>query len=383
MKNALRAALVATLGLRLFTSLFVALVAWLVPVWITPGAPHDPQLLAELEGGPPVVRLFLAPWYRWDTIHYLEIAQQGYADRQNTIWPPLYPLLIRLGMLPGLPALPSALLISTLSTFGALALLYHLVAQEWDEERARLSLLAVISFPTAFFLMAGYSEATFLLFAIGSLAAARRKRPLLAGLLGAAAVLTRHQGLFLVLPLAWEGLQAMRRERLRANILPWLGGLGLPPAAMLGYGLYVRLAVGAAWPWQTVSSGWNQHLGWPWEGILGNLRALLAGAPVGGGALFFNLGLALLSLALLGLGARRLPLSYSLFGWALLLSVLVKVQNEGLLGATARYALIIMPIFFVLADGMRKRGLRLVWCSLALAAQGLLLAAFYWWAWVP
>jgi hypothetical protein len=382
----LRTALFATLSLRLFTSLAAALIAWLVPVWITPGAPHDPQLLAALENGPVLTRLFLAPWYRWDTIHYLEIAQQGYADPNNTIWPPLYPLLIRTAMLTGLPALISALLISTLSTFGALLLLYRLAEKDWAEEQATFAVLALIFFPTAFFLMAGYSEATFLLCSLACICAMRQRRWLLAGLLGAAAVLTRHQGIFLTLPLAWEGLRHLQllpnRQRLSAA-MPWLGGLSLPPIAMLSYGLYIRVFTQADWPWKTVSSGWNQHLGWPWEGILGNLRALLAGAPIGGGALFFNLSLALLSLILLLVGIRRLPVSYSLFGWTLLLSVLVKVQNEGLLGATARYALIIFPIFFVLAFALKNRLMRICYITIAAGAQILLLAAFYWWAWVP
>lgn len=389
LSRALRTALLATLGLRLFNSLVAALIAWLVPVWITPGAPHDPHLLASLEQGPVLLRLFLAPWYRWDTIHYLDIAQQGYADPNNTIWPPLYPLLIRVGTLTGLPPLVSALLVSTLSTFGAVLLLYRLAEEEWGEEHATAAVLALIFFPTAFFLMAGYSEATFLLCALLSIRAARQRRWLLAGLGAAAAVLTRHQGIFLALPLLWEGLQFLRslqslplRQRLRAA-WPWLVGLSLPPLTMLSYGIYIRLFTQADWPWKTVSSGWNQHLGWPWEGILGNLRALLSGAPVGGGALFFNLSLALLCLVLLLLGARRLPLSHSLLGWALLLSVLVKVQNEGLLGATARYALIIFPIFFVLAFALKNRWARILYSIVALGAQILLLAAFYWWAWVP
>ena len=104
---------------------------------------------------------------------------------------------------------------------------------------------------------------------------------------------------------------------------------------------------------------------------------------MGGGTLFFNLALALLSMGWLIAGVRRLPVSFSLLGWALLLSVLVKVQNEGLLGATARYALLIFPTFFVLGGLIQKRWVRLTWGLVSLLSQALLLAAFYWWAWVP
>ncbi|HNT55472.1 MAG TPA: mannosyltransferase family protein [Anaerolineaceae bacterium] len=375
------AALAAFLALRLLSSGLAALTATLAPVWIEVEAPHDPALLAQLEEGGRMLQLLAAPWYRWDTVNYIEIAQHGYANQQNTIWPPLYPLLIRAGMGLGLHPLAAALLASNAAALGVFWLLYRLAAREWDATRARRTLLAVVIFPTAFFLVAGYSESLFLLLAVGSLSAARTRRWLLAGLLGAAATLTRHQGIFLALPLAWEGLQTLPQTR--RQLPQWLIGLGLPGLAMLGYGLYIHFGLGADWPWQTLSAGWNQHLGWPWEGMIGNLRALLAGAPVGGGTLFFNLTLALLSIGMLIAGARRLPVSHSLLGWALLLSVLVKVQNDGLLGATARYALLIFPIFFVLGGLLKLRWVRLVWGLVSLLSQALLLAAFYWWAWVP
>jgi len=375
------AALAAFLALRLLTSGLAALTAALTPVWITVEAPHDPALLAQLEEGSPALRLLAAPWYRWDTVNYIEIAQNGYANPRNTIWPPLYPLLIRGGLALGLHPLAAALLVSNAAALGFFWLLYRLAEREWDAALARHTLLAVVIFPTAFFLVAGYSESLFLLFAIASVSAARARRWLLAGLLGAAATWTRHQGLFLALPLVWEGLRTWPETR--RQLPQWLGGLALPGLAMLGYGLYIHFGLGADWPWQTVSAGWNQHLGWPWEGLIGNLRALLAGAPVGGGTLFFNLALALLSMGWLIAGVRRLPVSFSLLGWALLLSVLVKVQNEGLLGATARYALLIFPTFFVLGGLLQKRWVRLTWGLVSLLSQALLLAAFYWWAWVP
>lgn len=155
------AALAAFLALRLLTSGLAALTAALTPVWITVEAPHDPTLLAQLEEGSPALRLLAAPWYRWDTVNYIEIAQNGYANPQNTIWPPLYPLLIRGGLALGLHPLAAALLVSNAAALGFFWLLYRLAEREWDAALARHTLLAVVIFPTAFFLVAGYSESLF------------------------------------------------------------------------------------------------------------------------------------------------------------------------------------------------------------------------------
>jgi hypothetical protein len=68
----------------------------------------------------------------------------------------------------------------------------------------QFSLLLTILAPAAFVLFAPYSEALFLLCAVGSLYLARKQRWWLSGIAGGLAVLTRQQGLFLILPIAWE-----------------------------------------------------------------------------------------------------------------------------------------------------------------------------------
>lgn len=379
----LNTAILTYLSLRLVTSFFLASVAWLIPVWIQPNTPHDPQFLAQLENGSTFVRLFLAPWYRWDTVHYMEIAQFGYSDLQNTIWPPMYPLLIRLGMFLGLHPFISALAVSNLAAIGVFGLFYRMANQRWGKDVARNGLIGIVFFPTAFFLLAGYSESVFLFSSLACLFAIQDKRWLQAGLLAAFATLTRHQGILLVLPIAWEGIQTFRNSQSFNKVLPWIGSAVLPSLAMLSFGIYTHFVLRAAWPWETVSAGWNQHVGWPWEGIVGNIAAILQGATIGAGGLWINLGLTLLTMVLLAAGTRFLPAGQLIYAWALLLSVLVKVQNDGLLGAMARYVLLIFPLFFVLGRALSNRVLRMVWCVISLSIQVVLLMGFYWWAYVP
>jgi hypothetical protein len=104
---------------------------------------------------------------------------------------------------------------------------------------------------------------------------------------------------------------------------------------------------------------------------------------VGAGGLLINLAMTLLAISLLVAGRRHLPASQMIYAWALLLSVLIKVQNDGLLGAMARYVLLIFPIFFVLARAVSNRIARIIWCIFSATIQAILLIGFYWWAYVP
>ncbi|MCE5209612.1 MAG: hypothetical protein LLG42_15055 [Chloroflexi bacterium] len=96
-KRAFQFALITVLVLRLATSLIMAVSAEAAPVPECQYTYCDPQVNAELNQtwfG----RHFLAPWYRWDTVHYLDKADPDYQNLglEGTVWPPLYPFLIRI-----------------------------------------------------------------------------------------------------------------------------------------------------------------------------------------------------------------------------------------------------------------------------------------------
>jgi hypothetical protein len=93
--------------------------------------------------------------------------------------------------------------------------------------------------PATMILFAPYTEPLFLLLSALALLMARRGKWLLAGLAGGLAALTRQQGIFLLLPLAWEFWEWSERSprKLLAN---WRGaaGLLLTPAGLLAWLLY-------------------------------------------------------------------------------------------------------------------------------------------------
>ncbi|HEY7126439.1 MAG TPA: mannosyltransferase family protein [Ktedonobacterales bacterium] len=382
-----RVACVATLALRLVCSAVAALIVVLFPQAIPPSAG--------------LARYLTAPWWRWDTIWYLKIAEHGYTDYGSTAFLPLYPLLIRgLGTLLGGHFLAAALLISTLASFGALLCLYRLAEKlSQAPQVAPWTVLAAVLLPVSFFLMAGYTEALFLWLTFGALLAWMEGRWGRFAALAVLATLTRHQGVLLSLLVAplclralWELLQkrsagvAGAASGATLRVLGKALGAGLAgPLAYLGWVLVVGLLLSAPLPWEPLaaSNGWNLHYTWPGAGIVADLvmltqPALALRLGLGLSTLLLDALAALLTGAVLLVAARRLPPELLLFAWAVWCLALVKVQSQGLTVSAARYLLPLLPLA-ILPGGLLARGRpwqRLVWVAGWSLALLLLIAAF-------
>ena len=120
----------------------------------------------------------LGVWSRWDGEWFLKVATQGYQDGDGTLaFFPLYPALVKiLGVLLLENYLLAAVILSSAFALLCLCLLYELARREFGEETAKKSALYLAVFPTAFFLVACYTESLFLALVLGSFLAARRYR---------------------------------------------------------------------------------------------------------------------------------------------------------------------------------------------------------------
>jgi Gpi18-like mannosyltransferase len=175
-------------------------------------------------------------WNHWDGPHFLELAARGYwsADPARIVLFPLYPLLIALVswvVSPLVGAMALALVFSLLAAGG----LYLLVQLDTDRETARLSVVAMNLFPTAFVFVAPYSESLFLALVVWSFLFARRGNWALAGLAGALAAATRIQGAFLIPALAVEYLvqkRVLQTRRLDRDVI-WIAVAFLGPLSYL------------------------------------------------------------------------------------------------------------------------------------------------------
>lgn len=382
-----RQGLLVFLVARLVLTLWAAFMVVLLP----PPAVAD-EAVRPYVGSPILASgpagLLLGPWQRFDTMRYLALAGDGYTD-QNSVFPPLYPLLIRgVGGLLGLLGVPqaaanllAALLIANLAALAAFILLHHITSQELDRRAANRALVYLAFFPAGFFLFAGYTESLFLCFALGAVWAMRRARPGLAGLLGLLAALTRLTGAVLVVPLAYEYL---RQRGFNWREVRWSGlAVGLPLLGSLAF-LGWRMAAGLAPIGQVYQQYWYQVTGLPGRDLLVALGTLVRGTGPRAGefTLFFDLFCALLLAVTTVLAFRRLGATYGLYSLMMLGFMLLPASDLKPLYSFSRYALAFFPTFMVLADlGHRPWVNRLIlYPSLALYLY--FSGQFFIWGWV-
>ncbi|MBN2047806.1 MAG: hypothetical protein JW750_08200 [Anaerolineaceae bacterium] len=331
-------------------------------------------------------RLFLRPWYRWDTVHYLRIANEGYRE-ENSVWPPVYPLLMRSISLFTHSNMLSGWLISAVSTLIAFYLLYLLIWQIWGKvDLAQQTLMFLIAFPASFFLLGVYTESLFLVLALVSLSAAVRQDWLLSGTVAAIAALTRLQGVFLVLPLVWIFYeQVMRGKRFDLNDSIRRGWpIALPALALGGFFLFVRFGLDFSWPWQTLSAGWDQKLAFPGGGIYGNLRGIILSESFTTWEVIHIIELIIYTwmIACLVHSIRHDPYSLSVYSIVYFVLLSVRVNQDGSMVSSIRYLLTIFPLFISEVRLLKNGTVRgLIWGVLILL-QVITLTLFYHWSWV-
>jgi Gpi18-like mannosyltransferase len=148
------------------------------------------------------IQLFMNQFSKWDSPHYMYIAQNGCVNQGDPanfiVFFPLYPLLVRLITFDFAYINLSGLIISNLSSIIAVIYLFKLAKLDYNDTAAKKAVLYLSVFPTAYFLSAVYTESLFLALAIASLYYARNAKWPLAGFLGLLASLTRIAGLLLL-----------------------------------------------------------------------------------------------------------------------------------------------------------------------------------------
>jgi Gpi18-like mannosyltransferase len=226
------------LFLRFLTSLVVAAFSPLYPLTsiekTIPLWPPAHNLLAWLN------RVFVAPWVRWDALWFGRILVRGYAAWDGTTsFLPLYPWLswplYRLGLDPTL----SLLITSSLAALILFWAFHRLASLELPPASASTALLLLVTFPIAFVLFAPYSESLFLLWVALALYNMRSGRWELVAIFSFLAALTRQQGLFLALPMAWWAWEASGKSLhgVKKAWRTWLTTLAAP-AGLVAWGIY-------------------------------------------------------------------------------------------------------------------------------------------------
>ncbi len=344
-------------GMRIALPVFlVALAATVVISAVTTGAIHplDP---VDVPGWPTVpatggLHHVFAATERQDALWFLRIAATGYRqDDPSAAFFPLYPGAIRaVSAVIGGHRLAAGLLVAWASYLGALAVLATLTLEEFggDEPMARRTVVLVAIFPTAFFLLAPYSESLFLLLTVATLREARRDHWPAAAVLGVLAALTRSVGVLLVPALAIEAWQRARtdgrglRPRLAAACAPAAG----PAILLLGWWI-----AGDAWAPIHAQSNWQRTAAW--------FPATLARAAVDAWRLrsYWLLDAVVVGTVLVVLiaGIRRLRPVYSVYAWLSLILPLSYPFPDRPLLSVPRFASVLFPVAWVLAGASARR----------------------------
>lgn len=299
-------------------------------------------------------------WNHWDSPHFLYIAENGYSnlgDAANFIvFPPLYPLFIKIMNIFVPNYLLSAIIISNICFVIGGVIFYKLITKIWSKKTARKAIFLLCIFPTSYFFNAPYTESLFFLLTISCFWFAYKKNWWLAGLFGGLSFLTRHPGLILLPSLSILIIKDKQKviEKLIQFILPF--------SICIGIYLTINFVVfGDFFAFKFIlENHWAKKFAFPWESISSSWKYAIKSS--GSYALtvgFWEAIPATISLAFIPVVWKKIKkLEWKVF---YTLTVLFITSTSFLL-SSARYLLVVFPIFVILAIiGKRSKVLFLIW----------------------
>ncbi len=372
-KTGWRAALLWGVGAALLHRLFLTL--WMAAMWSLVGANLPPSASVDFHNSAALPalttqadQLMFGVWRRWDAVHYLDLALNGYrADHPGpTVFGLLTPLTFRAAdlILPGGIDL-AAMVVQTLAFALALTLLYRVVEVYYgDTALAPWAVAVTALLPLSYFFAAPMSESLYLALTLGLFYCGARGRWGWAALFGLLAALARSQGALL---LGIAGLMLLEqhppRALTRAYIIDLLRRgwpLGIIPLGAVAFTLY-RNAL-ALPPLDEVYArssyvffvnpleGIAINLRWIAENFSDALRSPDSWAFVGA----FALGLVLLRVK----RHRRLPLLAYTFGfWLVFTTKMNWMWGTDIVyysQSFSRYTLVLFPLWVLLGDALRS-----------------------------
>lgn len=301
---------------------------------------------------------WLEPWFRWDTGWYINAAVNGFQANNGTIiYAPIYPLSIRgLGALLGGQYLVASLLLSNFACFMALIFLYKIVEEEFGSSIARNSLVLYMVFPSAFFMLAGYTESPFLVFLFASWYALRHEKFILAGLLAILCSLSRSQGWALMFPFAYISfIEPMRRSpAFRGTIWDYAVRLFAVLGGAIGTMIYLGCMSlsGLGNVNDAYFRYWDVKILPPWTTIAHAVQ-LFVSQPITFGDVISLITLVFFLVAGV-LVTKRLKPEYWLYFWATFVFLLMRSYEPTTVQAIifiaiVRYSLTLFPAFIALA----------------------------------
>jgi len=343
---------------------------------------------------------------RWDMAWYFGIATEGYRvlshnprDQQNFVFFPAFPMIMRVtARLLGGTSM-AFIVAGTLVSFGAffwgLTYLFRLARElVGDDDRAAFTVWLIAAYPFALFFGAIYTESLYLLGATAAFYHFRRRELWRAGVWGLLVGLTRPNGAFLSIPLAFiavapwipawlnGGPEAnIEREDARRSpraLVSSLAAAAMPGVGVLLYSAYIWQLTGNPLAWEAGHAAWGRdYTGY--SALISDRYAWLVNEGVYAytsqvpGDLLNALGAIFVLVAAIPV-ARRFGLSYAVF---ILVNILPPMGAGGLL-SIGRLSSVLFPAFIWFATAIPARQ-RSGWLATFMAVQAFNAALFYTW----
>src|ERR1700736_818606 len=290
---------------------------------------------------------------RWDTIHYINIAEHGYSYTKETEhllgFFLLFPFLIKIVALVCRDFFISGLLVSFVGSVTAGYFLQKLVSLDGDEHNeSGKALWYCYFFPTSYFLVIPYSEAAFLAFSIASFYFARRRRWLIASVLAALTAATRINGIVLLPALCAEAFAQEGRFAIKRAYWLMLSPLGLLANVLNSW----HVSGNAMAYLQIQNTHFSQSTTLPWSHLV-NLIQQYVNSPSSSYrtmSIESTLVAVFITMLLLVVAWRWLRLSYQIYAWA---QVVLLLSSSWII-SYPRLVLVIFPLYIILAKVSRN-----------------------------
>lgn len=249
---------------------------------------------------------------RWDSAHYLSIAERGYEFFScarlpgydpslfcgNVGWLPGLPLLIRTATLLHIDPVRAGVWIAGSCALLTLILLWNGFLGPKLTTRGLLCLLLAAFFPGFVYEHALFPVSLLALCQVASIKAYEQRRYVLAGLAGACGAFSYSSGVFLSAALGLPLLLSMRPESARARIAEIAAASGITALGFVAFLGLLQLQVDNWRAYFMVQQKYGFGVNGPWSTLLSHLQAL--GAVPNQQTCF----VAVLALLLIAAGAR-------------------------------------------------------------------------------
>lgn len=270
----------------------------------------------------------------WDSGHYISIAENGYSEKYQFAFFPLYPFAIKIVAFFTGSYLSSALTISIVSTTAGLTLFFLILNKEFNKYAKKI-FLSIIFFPTSFYLLIPYSEGLFFFLSI-LFFYTLRKNIFLSSIFCALAIVTRVTGFALFVVLIYELLRAKSKKKLLLCLI------SLIPFAT--YCLYLFSQTQNPFYFVEAQAHWQRSLSLPSEGFWAAILKI-SSTNIEKQDLndVFNLGFAIFGVGFALRSLRFLKLKYSIYS---IISISLPLLT-GSLSSIPRFLVNVFPIFIL------------------------------------